>query len=254
MRIKRFPRIGVAAAMLAALPLPCHAFKTLSSFDVEFSGCVESIGVGLVSTASVPVLPAGFQLVGQGQPMTPIVVRTSRCEEITVDGQRSKGGSIVQIGVVIVPPEPGAFIDTYGLWYYTSDAKLAHQLQKAGINAQHVPTLDYDYAASPSPSQPLSVTVRKPGDPTLSLTGTVTPSPGPPDLFIANWWSQGTGGVVKMTTTVPSINTGGASLLLSTDPDSALGQLLGGSSAGFVILQQFNSFPAANMHVLTTAP
>ena len=54
-----------------------------------------------------------------------------------MDGDRPKDGSIVQIGLVIVPPAAGATIDNYALWYYTSDAKLAHQLIKAGFAAQH---------------------------------------------------------------------------------------------------------------------
>ena len=242
--------IGVTATVLAVPLSPCYGFEAPSSFAVDFSECVESIGVGLVSTAKAQaLLPAGFHLVGEGQPVTPMVTRTSRCEGITVDGERTKGGSIVQIGVVIVPPQPGAFIDTYALWYYTSDAKLAHQLQKAGINAQHAPNIEYDYAASAGVTQPFSVTVRKPGDPTLSLTGTVMPSPDPAGFFIANWWKSGAGGLVKMTTNVPSIYIGGANLMLGTDSDNALGQLLGGPSTGFVILQQFNTFPAAHMDV-----
>ena len=255
MRIKPSPWIGVTAAMLALPPSQCHALEAPSSFAVEFAGCVESIGVGLVSTASAQaLLPAGFHLVGEGQPVTPMVARTSRCEGITVDGERNKGGAVVQIGVVIVPPQPGAFIDSYALWYYTSDAKLAHHLQKAGMNAQHVPTIEYDYAASPAATQPLSVTVRKPGNPTLSLTGTVTPSPDPAGFFIANWWNLGTAGIVKMTTNVPSIHIGGANLMLRAEAGDGLGQLLGGPSAGFVVLQQFNTFPAARMDVSTIVP
>lgn len=180
-----------------------------------------------------------------------MVARTSRCEGITVDGERTKGGTVVQIGVVIVPPQAGAFIDIYAPWYYTSDAKLAHRLQKAGMNAQHVPTIEYNYASTSAAIQPLSVTVRKPGDPTLSLTGTVTPSPNPAGFFIANWWNLGTAGVVKMATNVPLIYIGGANLMLSTEAGDALGQWLGGPSAGFVILQQFNTFPAAHMDVNT---
>jgi hypothetical protein len=252
MRITFSQCVGVAVAILAIPLSPGRAFAAAPDFSVEFSDCVESIGVGLVSTASAQaLLPAGFHLVGEGQPVTPMVARTSRCQSITVDGERSKGGAIVQLGVVIVPPEPGAFIDTYALWYFTSDAKLAHQLQKAGIDAQHVPNIEYEYAP---PAPTLSITVRKPGDPILSLAGTVTPSPVPAGIFIANWWSLGTAGVVKMTTTVPSIDIGAADLLLSTPAESALGQLLGGPAAGFVILQQFNSFAAAHMDVSTIVP
>jgi hypothetical protein len=255
MRILPSSAIAAVAALLALAASPCHASEAPANSAVEFAGCVESIGVGLVSTASAQaLLPAGFQLVGEGQPVTPLVARTSRCDDITVDGERTKGGAIVQIGVVIVPPQPGAFIDTYALWYYTSDAKLAHSLQKAGMNAQHAPNMEYDYAAAQAATQPLSVTVRKPGDPTLSLTGTVMPSPDPAGFFIANWWNLGTNGLVKMTTNVPSIFIGNANLLLRTEPDGELAQLLGGPSAGFAVLQQFNHFAAAHMDVSTIVP
>jgi len=254
----KFLNPGVLAgfcAVLICLPPSCQGSTAESGFAVEFTGCVESIGVGLVPTAvAQSLLPATFHLAGEGQPVTPLVARTSRCDDIAVDGDHAKGGSIVQIGVVIVPPQPGAFIDTYALWYYTSDAKLAHHLQKLGFDAQHVPTIAYDYPTPASATAPLVVTVRKPGNPVLSLTGTVTPSPNPSGFFIANWWSKGSTGIVKMSTNVPAINIGGANLTLTTDQNDTLGQLLGGPSAGFVILQQFNTFSTAHMEVSTVVP
>jgi hypothetical protein len=40
---------------------------------------------------------------------------------------------------VIVPPDFTGDINNYTLFYYTSDAKLAHHLTKLGVNIQHVP-------------------------------------------------------------------------------------------------------------------
>src|SRR6185369_301636 len=75
------------------------------TFAVEFTNCVESIGVGLIPTVEAQALiPAEFHLVGEGQPVTPIVVRTARCGGIAVNGRSAKAGSVVQIGAVIVPP------------------------------------------------------------------------------------------------------------------------------------------------------
>ena len=73
------------------------------------------------------------------------VTEPGRIRNIAVAGQRPNIGSIAQIGLVIVPPDFTGDINNYTLWYYTSDAKLATQLREAGVNAQHVPTLDYDY-------------------------------------------------------------------------------------------------------------
>ena len=109
-------------------------------FDVDFEDCIESIGVGLVPTTNARALtPAQYILVGEADPVTPIVVRTSHCEEIRVNGQGSKEGSIVQIGAVIVPPDFTGDINNYTFWYYTDHKKLAKRLQDAGVAAKYVP-------------------------------------------------------------------------------------------------------------------
>ena len=89
--------------------------------------------------------PPGFIPVGLGTPVSPIVVRTADCAGIGVDGSKPKPGSVVQIGAIIVPPQPnGEDIDNYAFWYYTTDAKLAHRLQDLGVSAEHVATIRYD--------------------------------------------------------------------------------------------------------------
>ena len=52
-----------------------------------------------------------------------------------------------------------------------------------------------------------------------------------------------------MSTNVPIIKIGGADLHLTTEGTDPLAQLLGGSSTGFPIIQQFNTFAAANMQL-----
>jgi len=224
------------------------------AFAVEFTNCVESIGVGLIPTAQAQaLLPAEFHLAGEGQPVTPIVVRTARCEGIAVDGNEAKAGSVVQIGVVIVPPDFSGDINNYTLWYYTSDAKLAHHLERLGVAAQHVPTMDYDYQPGGA-SSPLFVIVPQPGSPALSLGGTVNGSATPAGSFEAIWWAKVNGGSVRMDTLVPSIFIGSADLTLMTGASGALGQLIGGSSAGFPVLQQFNTFASAHMGISVATP
>lgn len=212
---------------------------------VEFSNCVESIGVGLIATdAARAAVPPQFILAGEGQPATPLVVRTSDCEGIAVDGHHAKPGSIVQVGAVIVPPDFTGDINNYTILYYTTDARLAHALEQAGVSAQHVPTLTYDL----DPGE-LHVRVPRPGRPTLSIAGLVAASNVPAGSFRANWWQSGRRGVVKMDTNVPVIAIGTANLMLSTNPHSVLGELLGSGSIGFPLLQQFNQFSAAHMEV-----
>ncbi len=240
----------------------CASFLTLqhtvtahepSSLNVRFSDCVESIGVGLVSTdAARSLVPCDFPLVGEGSPVTPIVVRTARCRGISVAGRRPRSGVIVQIGMVIVPPDFTGDINNYTLWYYTSDATLADHLRCIGVDAQHVAGLDYDYQ-SISRGDPAGflVNVPRPAHPTLSLFGTVVKSELPAGSFTANWWASSRGRTVKMTTSVPSIFIGSADIALETKASSSLGRLIGGGSTGFPVLQQFNTFTSAEMQVVS---
>jgi hypothetical protein len=217
-------------------------------FGIEFRDCVESIGVTLVPTMSArSFVPTQFILAGEGQPVTPLVVRTARCGGITVAGIQSRG-EIVQIGAVIVPPDGTGDINNYTLFYYTSNLPLALRLVLAGINAQYVPTIDYDYR---SQLNSLQVRVPFPGLPRLNLSGTVSPSQQPTGSFTANWWVTARGDILKMSTNVPIIKIGNANLSLTTPQNGALGQLIGGNSTGFPLLQQFNTFASAH---LTTAP
>jgi hypothetical protein len=216
------------------------------AFAVDFTNCLESIGVTLVPTERARAyVPAPFILAGEGQPVTPLVVRTARCAA-AVDGDKPGAAEIVQIGAVIVPPDGTGDINNYTFWYYTSDPKLATQLRKAGVSVQHTPTIDYDFDQD---DNSFMVRVPRPGAPRFVLSGTVQPSPTPAGSFLANWWQQTENGVVKMSTSVPVINIGGADLTLTTDPSSPLGQLIGGGVTGFPIIQQFNTFATAHMDV-----
>ena len=217
-----------------------------ANFPVEFNDCVESIGVTLVPTASVRAyVPHQFILAGEGQPITPLVVRTAQCSNIIVTGHAPMAGTMVQIGAVIVPPDFTGDINNYTIWFSTSNAKLATQLRKVGVDAQLVPVIDYDYQSA---HNSLTVGVPAPFEPSLTLSGSVFPSPKAVGSFLANWWQQTKTGVVKMTTNVPVIKIGSANLTLTTE-DDPLAQLFGGSSTGFPVIQQFNTFAVATMQV-----
>ena len=225
-----------------------QASFSLSHFAVEFSDCVESIGVTLAATEGVrPYVPSPFVVVGEGQLVTPLVVRTARCG-IAIDGGRVRRGEIVQVGAVIVPPDFTGDINNYTMWYYTNDVYLALRLALAGVHAQFVATIDYEYQPGASA---FHAAVPLPGVPRLDLSGTVTPSPQSAGSFLANWWQLTSSGIVKMGTDVPVIDIGGGDLTLTTAAHGPLGQLIGGSSIGFPIVQQFNTFVTAHMSVVT---
>lgn len=241
--------LGLSIALVGVSAIRTYAQSPQSfnqSFGVEFSDCVESIGVTLVPTASARAyVPNQFILAGEGQPVTPLVVRTARCG-IATAGHGPTRGEIVQIGAVIVPPDFTGDINNYTIWYYTSDLRLALRLLLSGVSAQYVPTIDYDYN---TPDNTFHVQVPLPGIPRLELSGTVNPSPQPAGSFVANWWQATLAGRVKMSTNVPVINIGGADLSLTTNLHGPLGQLIGSSSTGFPIIQQFNTFGGAHMQV-----
>ena len=235
-----------AIAFVGAAIHPVQAGHSTTPFAVEFDGCVESIGVALAPTANVLALtPPGFIPVGLGGPVSPIVVRTADCAGIAVDGDKSKPGSVMQIGAVIVPPDGAGEINNYTFWYYTTSEKLARRLQDLGIAAQHVANLDYDLDAA----NHLSVGVGRSGDPRFVVSGTVDPSQVPAGSFEAIWWQKTAAGNVRMDTLVPVIAIGSADLSLATDAASALGVLIGGGALGFPIVQQFNVLPSAHMDV-----
>lgn len=230
--------LGLAFAVTAS------AFNA-GNFSVNFTNCVESIGVGLVPTANArSYVPAEFVFVGEGQPVTPLVVRTAKCRT-AVDGRSPRNSKIVQIGAVIVPPDFTGDINNYTFFYYTDDLRLALRLNLAGVRAQFVPTLDYDFANNSE----LFVRVPLPGFPRFTVSGTVSPSPSPAGSFTANWWQKNYGRTVKMQTNVPVIKIGGADLSLSTNQNNPLGQLIGGNALNFPIIQQFSTFADAQMHV-----
>ena len=251
----RFAGIVAAIALTTGGTLPARAGGSPAPFGVEFSGCAESIGVGLAPTANVLALtPPEFIPVGIGTPVSPIVVRTANCAGIAVDGEKLKPGTVVQIGAVIVPPQPGlGDINNYTFWYYTTHAKLAHRLQDIGVRAQHVATIRYDLDAEQAGvAGGLTVGVPRPGEPRFALSGTVTPSDASAGSFEAIWWQKGAAGNVRMDTLVPDIAIGPADLLLATDPANALGELVGGGALGFPVIQQFNGFAQAHMGASVT--
>ncbi len=204
----------------------------------------------VATTSARDYVPDQFVLAGEGQPVTPLVVRTARCGGMSVAGQRPTVGEIVHIGAVVVPPDGTGNINNYTIFYYTNDLRLALRLLLAGVKAEYVPTIDYDYITS---NNSLRVRVPLPGLPRLEVSGTVNPSADPAGSFVANWWQAARGRFVKMSTSVPLIKIGGANLVLTTNQHGPLGQLIGGGSTGFPILQQFNTFSGARMAVSDVA-
>ncbi len=190
------------------------------------------------------MIPPEFTPVGVGEPVTPLVARTSSCS-ISVQGIKKRTGNIVQIGAIIVPPDGTGDINNYTLYYYTDDIVMWLYLKFVGVDAQFVPTLEYRISGNNS----LVVRIPAPGSPRFQIAGNIAPSNVPSGSFLANWWQKSSCGIVKMSTYVPEIKIGGADLTLTTNSQSGLGQLIGSATLNFPIIQQFNSFDEATMTV-----
>src|SRR5689334_1659844 len=72
-----------------------------------------------------------------------IVVRTAHCEQTLVNGERSRAGTLSQIGISLVGPDTTADINNYTLWYTTTDPLLAAALLTKGIRAELDPSLRF---------------------------------------------------------------------------------------------------------------
>ena len=225
-------------------------------FTANLTNCVESIGVGLAPTSVAQTyVPADFILASGGAPVTPMVVRTSRCDGISFGGGFALPVVVIQVGAVIVPPTGMGDIDNYTFWYYTSNLDLALHLIGAGVSAQWDPFINFGYDRDvPSTDTSFSVNVPWPGSPTFSVSGTVTPSVAPSGSFDSLWWTNvAAGDATTLTTDVPVIDIGSADLTLTTSATDPLGQLFGSGSVSFPIIQQFNFFANATLTATVAA-
>jgi hypothetical protein len=231
-------------------PALSESAEALQAFDVSFTGCVESVGVGLAPTDYARTLvPSDIVLAGEGSPVTPTVVRSAHCDGIAVGNSGSRPGDIVQIGLVIVPPGVPGDIDNYTLHYFTSHEKLAKRLGKLGVDAQYLKKVSVDFETGNAGST-IDIRVPEKGDPSLSLAGPVVPSSASAGSFHANWWYRGCDGLVQMATVVPDIAIGSADQSFDTPVDPALAALGFGNppAPDFPILQQFSVFEGAELH------
>jgi hypothetical protein len=244
---------GLWAASGRAVASPAAFGLTSVSSQFDLRGCVESVYGVMVPTANArPLVPAHYTLVGELAPVTPLVVRTSRCRSVTV-GRRSGAGALAQIGLVIVPPDGTGNVNLYQLWYYTDVASLADALRDAGVPAQFVPNLRYDYTpCGNGVSCPFWVNVPRPGNPAFVVAGSVTASDVSTGPFTANWWQDRAGSTIKMQSSAANVYQGVANLAVHTDAAGGLGTLISGSTAGPDILKQFNLVDSDHVTVTMT--
>lgn len=215
---------------------------------VALTDGVENVGIGLVSTERAQsLLPPPFKLANNGEPVTPLVVLAARCQGIAVTGATPTPGTFVQIGLIVVPPDGTGEINIFTLWHYTTHLTLARALKNAGLNSQHVPTIEYDVTLGGKAGS-ARLTVPAPGQPPLVLAGAIR-EPNQPVTFNGNWWAKAGNRLLKLNSVVPAATFRDAELTLTTRATNPLGHLIGGETLNFAIFQRLNTFPRVRTEV-----
>jgi hypothetical protein len=215
---------------------------SVQDFDVDFEDCNVFAGLAHVSGARARALvPPAYALALDGD-QARMVVRVVHCSNVVVDG-RSQGSTVIShIGVGLVGPDTTVSLNNFTLWYATNSPLLHAKLTAAGVNADQSGFLAVGVQGA------LTVSSQSPHTPSFEVSGSVMP-PGAPVPTSASWWDDGVHGAVRSRTVLPVIQFGVAHTSLSTPPDSALAELIGGPTLTFDILDSYNVFPTGHMEV-----
>jgi hypothetical protein len=222
-------------------------------FTAELRNCTELIGFGPVPLATAAALvPSGYALVSIVPGTAGLVVRASSCTQFAVDGSAAKPVFVSQIGIATVPPDGTGNINNYQLLYLTNDDTLADALQSAGVLAQVDREFAYEFTpgANNQPGE-VYVAVSPPGLRAYFETGGASdPPPNSGAPVVANGWFNGSKGVVKISTSIPSIAYGAATLALHASKVSLPGSLIGGNTdANFAFFNARGLFSAGHLDV-----
>ncbi|MFN8442812.1 MAG: hypothetical protein U0175_18695 [Caldilineaceae bacterium] len=208
-------------------------------FTVELTDGVESVGVGLVSSERAQrLLPAPFKLANNGEPVTPLVVLAARCQGMAVNSGEAIRGAFAQIGLMVLPPDSTGELNMFTLWHFTTHLTLVRSLQNMGLASQHVPEMGYSVTLGGKAGS-TEITLPAPAQPPFSLAGKMS-EPSQPVTFNGNWWAKAGNRLLKMNSVVPAATFSESQLTLTTRANNPLGQLIGGDTLNFAILQRFN--------------
>jgi hypothetical protein len=229
---------------------PGTAVQALSArdFDVDFSGCAEFAGIGLVPFANArPLVPLHYTLAGDATHAV-VVVRVSHCSGAAIDGNARGDTTISQIGISVVGQDPSADINNYTIAYATDQAALHLRLLAAGVAADRALVLRFGASSTGF----LNIDSLSLHTPAFHVQGPSTPPSASPVQFVASWWADGGFGVVRSRTTFPAIRFGNSTVTLTTPAGSTLAKLIGGTSFTFALLDSHNEFPGAHLEVRDT--
>jgi hypothetical protein len=221
-----------------------------ADFDVDFAGCSEVAGIGFVPRANArPLVPAEYELAGDAENAV-MVVRAVKCDAVSVAGHSAEPSTLTQIGITVTGQDPSADINNYTLWYISDQPLLTATLTAAGASAEQSQHISYTRTAE-SAGESLDFVATPSRAPAHELHGPVVTPTAAAVPFTATWWAETARGSLRMRTVIPSIAFGGASMTLSTPAESSLGKLIGAPSLTFALLDSYNTFASAQMHVQT---
>jgi hypothetical protein len=216
-------------------------------FDVDFSGCAEFAGIGVVPAANArPLVPAHYTLQGNENDAF-MVVRVARCASAIVDGKAQGATTTSQIGISVAGQDGTADINNYTLFYATDQPLLHARLQSAGLDSDNTNGISITLSGTA-----LSVASSSPHTPTFGVSGSVPGPFFPPDEFIASWWADGSNGVFRARTVFPAIQFSLSTVTLTTPAGSALAELIGATTFTFAALDSYNTFTSSHLEVRDT--
>lgn len=241
-------RTGLMVAMLCAAS---HAWAAppAANFDVQFSGCTEYVGIGLVPMESArPWVPDGYALITSGENAI-MVVRVADCASVQVGERPARASRVAQVGLSVHGLDATADINNYTLWYATDDGQLRAHFAGAGVDCDNDQQLSFQFTPGGSASGVLDISVSPPQGPSMLLQGSATEGGSASTRFVATWWADGSRGVVRMRTEFPQIRFSGAAVTLNVPASSDLSALIGGATLQFALLDSYNAFDTALMEV-----
>jgi hypothetical protein len=236
------------AMFLTGFAMTLHADSSQRGFTVSLRDCTELIGLGPVDFAKArSLVPISYSLVPFNG-SAGLVVRASRCAGTGVDSSAEKPAIVAQVGIAIIPPDGTGDINNYTLLYATDHQQLAQVLNQAGLPAVLDRALAYELTPDSNGHGEVYVGVSPALQPAWFLTGAADTPPSAGGPVVANWWFQGSHGVIKMSTSIASIRYGAAGFSLHTSKMSVLGGLIGGNTdANFVFFNALGAFTGANL-------
>lgn len=202
--------------------------RFFASFAASFANCKEYVAFGPISLSQARVMLPPTYTASNIDGFGGLVVRTSICENVSVDNGAQGPAIVAHYGINIEPIDGSGDINNYTLVYVSNYPALVARFRAIGLPAIYSPNIAVEDPVTLPGAVYISIFGL--GLIPYSISGTVNEPLGPAFPFSANWWYQGKYGTIKQATNFPLISFGSANLVLQTTSASELGQLIGGNT------------------------